>query len=233
MRKIAFNCNEAKLKTIRPRKDGAKEEPHPRLDMKFEGHCDGKLLQILMGSDNTPPMWTADGGPLYTGISSVDSKTDFEGAVVQWGDLEMTRITLKGVDVNKFKWNPISGHAIKVAFWISVRADKDAQGYLLDSLLKSAPMYIEAVLGYKGDDASHIIRHANESNEDDIPDESDGGETGGDTGDQLPLASGNDDDDDNSPAQEVQPETPAQRAAALNSKRSNPGKGVRGKPKKG
>lgn len=161
MKKIVINLPEAQLKHLNTRTEGSQEEPARAVDLKFEGICDGVVLQLLAGSETTPPFWTSDGSPLYTNISETDSIAQFEGASLEFGDM-FKKINLKGVKVNKFKYSVSSGGAIKVKFRVQLRPTDEEFVELSHALLHKGATVIEAMLGYAGDDASHLMRASDE-----------------------------------------------------------------------
>lgn len=166
MRKINVHLPEAQLQHINVRTEGNDKEPIFAVDLKIEGVCTNSLSGLLSGVDQTPPLWTAEGNPALTGISSFPSIASFEGAHVKFGDMILLdNLDLKGCKLNKFVFAPITGAAMKIAFRIQLRPTDEEFTQLKKNLKKKAPMDLEFMLGYAGDDASHLMRAADEAEE--------------------------------------------------------------------
>ena len=161
MKKIVINFPEAQLKHLNTRTEGNTDEPARAVDLKFEGLCDGSVLQLLAGSETTPLFWASDGSPLYTNNTETDSRAEFEGGKVEFGDM-FKKMNLTGVKVNKFKYEVVSGGMAKIKLRCQFRPTDEEFVNLSHQLLHKAPLIIEAMLGYAGDDASHLMRAADE-----------------------------------------------------------------------
>lgn len=127
--------------------EGNAAAPVRRLDLKFEMIVDGGILSKLCGIEELPDFWNTDGSVKLLGLSGFTSRADLKGCHFEFGDLELSKITLEDVAVNDFKFNPTSGRAVELKFRVQVKPSDEELVALSKAVMKKAQLYISCNLG--------------------------------------------------------------------------------------
>lgn len=113
----------ATLENLNLRTEREGEDHVPATDLKFTCESDDKMAGFLMGAledGDIPPLWREDDNhreKRYHGIEgNIASKAEFEDCLVRFKDVAM-----KGVKVNKFSFEPISGGKIRLTLRVQLR----------------------------------------------------------------------------------------------------------------
>lgn len=168
---FTLNAENAHYKHLNHGTEGNAAAPVRRLDLKFDCIVDGAILQTLCGTEEVPDFWNSDGSVKLLGLSGFKSRADLKDCSFEFGDLELSKITLQDVAVNGFEFNPTSGRAVELKFRVQVKPSDGELVQLSNALMKKAQLHISCNLGVKMEDAPQdpgaLLNHGEDEDGDD------------------------------------------------------------------